>query len=54
MICIGNYIKHFEDKNNLFMLPNPGIRSSFCKISEEDKQGNGPTIIEERFQTKQL
>lgn len=38
----------------MFMLPNAGIHFSFRKISEEHKQGNGPTITEVRFQTKQL
>lgn len=50
------YIKHFKKQKQvyMFMLPDAGIHSSFCKISEENKQGNGPTITEVRFQTKQL
>lgn len=51
------YIKHFflnQKQFYMFMLPNAGIHFSFRKISEEHKQGNGPTITEVRFQTKQL
>lgn len=35
------------------MLPNPGTHSSVCKISDDNKQENRQSIIEERIQTKQ-